>query len=118
MPLFSVLQDRRDEVADTVNDAPNIDADHKLPVGERHLDQFGAVHRHAGIVAGDVEFAEIAFGFRQGIENRLLLRDIDPHRHNSLVRARETVGRLFDRIFLDVSHDHVGAGLSKRGCNA
>jgi hypothetical protein len=77
----------------------------------RHVDHSGAVHRHARIVAGDVELAEIAFGFGQSIEHGLLLRDIDLHRHNPFVCAGESMGRLFHRIFLDVGHDHVRTGL-------
>ena len=98
--------------------APDVDADHEFPIAARHVDQSGAVHRHAGIVAGDVELAEIAFGFGQGIEHGLLLRDVDPHRHDPLVGAGEAMSRLLDRIFLDVGHDHVRTGLRERGRNA
>ena len=44
-----------------------------------------------------------------------LLRHIDPHRHDTLVRAGKAVGRLFDRVFLDISHDDVGARFRKCG---
>ena len=53
MPGLAVLQDRRHEVPDAVDDAPDIDADDEGPVGHRHVHQPGAVHRYAGIVAGD-----------------------------------------------------------------
>jgi hypothetical protein len=71
-----------------------------------------------GIVAGDVELAELLLGLRQGIEHGLLLRHIDPHRHDAFVRAGEAMGRLLDRIFLDIGHDHIGAGLCERGRDA
>ena len=77
-----------------------------------------AMHRHAGIVAGDVQLAEIAFGFRQRIEHGLLLRHIDPHRHDALVGAGKAMRGLLDRVFLDVGHHHVGAGLRERGRDA
>jgi hypothetical protein len=48
----------------------------------------------------------------------LLLRDIDPHRHDPLVGAGETMSRRFDRILLDIGHDHVRAGLRQRGRDA
>jgi len=105
MPFLPVPQDCGDEVADTVDDPPNVHADHEFPVTERHVDQSGAVHRHVGIVASDVELAEIAFGWRESIEHGLLLRDIDPHWHNPLVPAGETISRLLDRIFLVISHE-------------
>ena len=68
-----------------------------------------------GVVAGDVELAEIAFGFRQGVDNGSLLRHIDPHRHDPLVGAGEAVSSLLDRVFLNVGHDDVGAGLREGG---
>jgi hypothetical protein len=88
------------------------------PVGGWHVDHPGAVHRHAGVVAGDMEFSEVPFSFRQCIENGLLLRHIDPHRHNALVGAGEAMRCLFDCVFLNVGHDHVGAGLCERGRDA
>src|SRR6185437_2053222 len=105
-------------MADAVNDAPDIDADDEPPVGWGHIDQPGAVHRHAGVVAGDVELAEVAFGLGQGVDDRLLLRYVDAHRHDALVGARQPVGGLLHHIFLDVRHDHVGAGLRERGGDA
>src|SRR5215470_1448695 len=84
----------------------------------RQVGHFSAVHRHAGIVAGDVELAKIAFGFSQGIEHGLLLRHIDPDRHDPLVRAGETMSRLLDNILLDIGHDHIRTGLRERGRNA
>jgi hypothetical protein len=80
--------------------------------GGRHP---GAVHRHSGVVAGDVQLAEVAFGFRQCSEHRLFLRHVDPHRHDALVGAGQAMRRLLDRVLLDVGHDHVGAGVRKRG---
>jgi hypothetical protein len=68
------------------------------------------VHRHAGVVAGDVELAEIAFGFHQGIEDGLLLRHIDPHRHDALVGAGKGMRGCLDRVLRDIGHDHVGTG--------
>ena len=118
VPLLAVLQDRGNEVADAVDDPPDVHADHEFPVGSRHVDQPGAVHRHAGVVAGDVELAEVAFCLGQGIEHGLLLRHVDPHRHDALVGAGEAVRRLLDRVFLDVGHDDVGAGLGERGRDA
>jgi hypothetical protein len=44
---------------DPVDDAPNVYTDHEFPVAGRHVDYSVAVHRHAGVVAGDVELAEI-----------------------------------------------------------
>src|SRR5215216_3862827 len=76
MPLFTVLQHGREEVTDAVNDAPQIDADRELPVAARHVDEAGAMHRHAGVVAGDVQLAEMALGFGQRVEHGLLLRDV------------------------------------------
>jgi len=76
------------------------------------------MHRHAGIVADDVQLAEITFGFGQSSEHGLFLRDIDPQRQHTLIRTGETMSRLLDQIFLDVRHDHVRASLCKRGCNA
>ena len=87
-------------------------------IAARHVNEPRAVHWHAGIVASDVQFAEIAFGFRQRVEHRLLLRDVDPHRHDPFVGAGEAVSRLFDHIFLDVSHDHVRTRFRKRGRDA
>jgi len=84
----------------------------KVPSDDRIKEQ------HAGFVAGDMELAEIALRFGQGIEHGLLLGHIDPDRHHALVGAGEAVGRLFDRIFLDVSHDHVCTRLRERGRNA
>jgi hypothetical protein len=69
MSFLAVLENCRDQVTDTVNDAPDVDPHHEIPVGGRHVDQAGSVHRHAGIVAGDVKLAEIPSGFRQGIED-------------------------------------------------
>jgi hypothetical protein len=97
---------------------PDVDADHELPILQRRVDQAGTVHRHAGIVAGDVQLSEITFGFGQSIEDGLFLRDIDSHRQHAFVCAGETVSRLLDQIFLDVRHDDVRSGLCKRGRNA
>ena len=44
---------------DPVDDAPNVYTDHEFPIAGRHVDYSGAVHRHAGVVAGDVELAEM-----------------------------------------------------------
>jgi hypothetical protein len=77
----------------------------------RHVNHPGAVHRHIGVVASDVELAEAAFGFSQCIDNRSLLGHIDPHGHDTLVGTGEDVGGLLDRVLLDVGHDDVGAGL-------
>ena len=118
VPLLAVLQDRGHEVADAMNDPPDVHADHEFPVARRHIDQLCAVHGHAGVVAGDMKLAEVAFRFRQGIDNRLFLRHVDPHRHDPLVGAGQTMGGLLDGILLDVGHDDVGAGFRKRGRNA
>ena len=75
------------------------------------------MHRHTGIVAGDVELAEVAFGFGQSIEHGLILCDVDPDWHNPLVGAAETMSRLLDRVFLDIGHDHVHTGLRECGRN-
>jgi hypothetical protein len=45
---------------------------------------------------------------------RLLQRHPDLHRQDAFVRPGEAVRGLFDRIFLDVGHDHVRARLGKR----
>jgi hypothetical protein len=60
------------------------------------------VHRVAGIVAGDMQLAECALGFRQCINDGLLDCDVNPHRRNAFVGTRERVRRFFDCIFLDV----------------
>ncbi len=109
-----VLQDRRDDVADPVDDAQDVDAHHELPISGRHVDELCAVHRHAGIVAGNVQLAEIALGLRQRIDDGLLLRNIDPHRHDALVGVGESVRRRLDRLLLDVGHDNIGSGLGER----
>jgi len=86
-------------VPDAVNDSPDVDAHDEYPVSVRHVDQSGAVHRHAGIVAGDVQFAECALGFRQCVNDGLLDCDVTPHRHDAFVRPRESVRGLFDASF-------------------
>ena len=96
----------------------NVHTNHEFPVAGRHVDHPGAVHGYAGIVAGDVKLAEIALGLRQGIKDGLLLRYVDPHRHDALVGPGKAVRRLLDRVFLDVCHDNVRAGLRERGRNA
>jgi len=113
VPGLAVLQDRRHEVADAVDDAPDIDAHDERPVGHRHIHQPGTVHRHAGIVAGDVELAEAVFRLGQGVDHRLLLGDVDPDRQHLLVGAGQPVRRLFHRVLLDVGHHHVGASLGQ-----
>jgi hypothetical protein len=65
MPFLPVPQDSGDEVADAVKDPPDVDAHHEFPIVGRHVDQPGAVHRYSGVVAGDVQLAESALGFRQ-----------------------------------------------------
>ena len=65
-----------------------------------------------------MKLAEIAFRFRQSIEDGLLLRYIDPYRHDALVGAGQAMGGLLDRVLLDVGHDHVGAGFRERGRDA
>jgi hypothetical protein len=47
-------------------------------------------------------------------QNGLLLRHIDPHRHDALVGAGKAMRRLLDCVFLDVGHHHVGAALRER----
>ena len=118
MPFFPVLQDGGHKVSDTVDDAPDVHADDEFPIFAWHVDEFGAVHRHAGIVAGDMELAEVALGFHQSVEHRLLLRDIDPHRHDPLVRTGEAMSRLLDRILLYIGHDDVRTRLCKCGRNS
>src|SRR5271165_2294558 len=118
MPFFPVLEDGGDEVADAVDDPPDVDADHEFPVTGRNVDHSAAVHRHAGIVAGDMKFAEMAFGFGQSIEHGLLLRHIDPYGHDPLVGAGETMSGLLDRILLDIGQDHVRTGLCECCRNA
>ncbi len=115
MPFLAVLQDRRHEVADAVDDPPHVDADHELPILDRHIREPHAVHRHAGVVAGDVQLAEIALGLGQRVQHRLFLGHVDPHRHHTLVGARKRVRRLFDRVLLDVGHHDIGARLGERG---
>jgi hypothetical protein len=115
VPLLAVLEDGRHEMADAVDHPPQIDADDEFPVRARHLDEAGAVHRHPGIVAGDVEPAELALGRGQGVDHRLLLGHVDAHRHDPLVGAGQGVRRGLDRLLLDVGHHHVGAGLGERG---
>src|ERR1700730_1213885 len=115
MRFLPVPADGGGEVADAMDDSPDVHADHEFPVGGWHVDHPGAVHRHASVVAGDMQFSEVPFGFRQCIENGLLLRHIDPHRHNALVGTGEAMRCLFDCVFLNGGHDHVGAGLRERG---
>jgi hypothetical protein len=67
-----------------------------------------------GIVAGDVKLAEVMLRLSGGIDDGLLLRYIDPHRHDPLIGAREAMGGLLDRVLLDVGHNHVGAGFRER----
>jgi hypothetical protein len=113
VPALAVLQDRRHEVADAVDDAPDIDAHHERPVGQRHIHQPGAVHRHAGIVAGDVELAEATRRLGQRVDHRLLLGDVDPDWQHLLVGAGQLMRCLLNRILLDVGHHDVGAGFGK-----
>jgi hypothetical protein len=91
---------------------------HEIPVVRRHVDHPCTVHRHAGVVASDVKLAEIAFGFRQGIDDGSLLCHIDPDGHDTLVGAGEAVGRLFDCVLLNVRHNDIGACFSERGRDA
>ena len=65
-----------------------------------------------------MQLAEVALGLVQRIDDRLLLRHIDAHRHDPLVGAGEAVRRLLDGILLDIRHDDVGAGLGERSRNA
>src|SRR5438552_17576524 len=62
MPFLAVLQDRGHEMADAKNDAPDVDAHDEVPIALRHIVEAHPVHRHAGIVAGDVQLAEILLG--------------------------------------------------------
>jgi hypothetical protein len=64
VPLLSVLEDGGNEMTDTVNDPPDVHANHEFPVARRNIDQPASVHRHASVVARDVKLAEIAFRFR------------------------------------------------------
>ena len=118
MPRFSVFHDSGDEVPEPVNDPPDVDADNELPVSGGHADELGAVHRHARIVASDVELAEVALGFGQRVDYRLLLRHVDPNRQDTLVGAGQGGCRLLERFGLDVGHDHIGAGRCEGGCDA
>ena len=65
------------------------------------------------LLQADMQLAESALAFRQGVDNRLLQRHVDLHRHDAFVRPGEAVRGLFDCIFLDVGHDHIGARLGK-----
>ena len=76
------------------------------------------MHRHAGIVAGDVQFAEIAFGLGQRVEHGLFLCHVDAHRHHPLVGAGQSVRRLFDAVLADIGEHDIGAGLGQRGGDA
>jgi hypothetical protein len=114
VPGLAVLEDRRHEVADAVDDAPDIDADDEGPVRHRHVDQPGAVHRHAGVVAGDMELAEAALGLAERVDHRLLLGDVDPDRQHLLVGAGQKVGCLLHVVLLDVGHHHVGTCFGER----
>ena len=72
-PLHSTVpQDSGDEVADAVKDPPDVDAHYEFPIAGRHVDQPGAVHRYSGVVAGDVQLAESALGFRERTDDGLL----------------------------------------------
>jgi hypothetical protein len=55
------------EMPDAVDNSPDVDTDDELPVAGRHVGQPSAVHRYAGVVARDVQLAEIALGLSQGI---------------------------------------------------
>ena len=77
-----------------------------------------AVHRHAGIVAGDVQFAEIALGLGQRVDHRLFLGHVDPTGITCLLVPDRSVRRLFDGVLLDVGHHDIGAGLGQRGGDA
>ncbi len=100
-------------MADAVDDAPDIDAHDERPVGHRHIHQPGTVHRHAGIVAGDVELAEATLRLGQRVDHRLFLGDVDPDRQHLLVGAGQLMRCLLYRILLDVGHDDVGTGFGK-----
>src|ERR1043165_8901896 len=78
------------------------------------IHQPGARHRHAGIVAGDVELAEATRRLRQRVDHRLLLGDVDPDRQHLLVGAGQLVRGLLHRLLLDVGHHDVGARFGKR----
>jgi hypothetical protein len=67
MPILAVLLDGGHEMPDAVDNSPDVDTDDELPVAGRHVGQPSAVHRYAGVVARDVELAEIALGLSQGI---------------------------------------------------
>ena len=118
MPFLAVLEDGRNEVADAVDDPPDVDADHEFPVGGGHVGELDTVHRHAGIVAGDMKFAERPFGLGKCVKHGLFLRHIDAHRHDALVGAGQAMGSLLNSSFLNVGHDHIGTGFRQRRCDA
>ena len=76
------------------------------------------MHRNAGVIASNMQLAEVTLRFRQSVEDRLFLCHIDPHRHHALVGAGQAVRRLLDRFLLDIGHDHVGTGLGQSGRDA
>src|SRR5881296_291072 len=80
-----------------IDDAPQVDAEHPLPVGERSLPRGAAGSRDAGVVADDVHGAE-------GVE-RILRQLFDIFRFRDVGTDREHSGAALP---------HLGIGLIER----
>ncbi len=103
----------RDEAADAVDDAPEVNIDDPSPVIQREFPRSAGAAADARVVAEDVDSAEaLVGGFGKGFDV-LLFRDIGPA--GEYLDAPRRDGRFghCERLGFDIADDDVDAGIGE-----
>ncbi len=108
VPLVTPGEHAGQECPHAVDHAPEVHVDDPLPVGERVL-VHGADHGDAGVVAEHVGGAECFVGLARQPLDVLGAGDVDPRGEDGRSFLPDLVGRLRERVHLDVGHDDLHA---------
>ena len=106
---FVLLDEPRHERADPVDDPPQVHPEHPRPVGLGELPH-RAARAHAGVVADDVERAELVHrprGQRIDVDSLGHVGADGEHPGAALADLADLLGRHRERVILDVGHHDV-----------
>src|SRR6266542_5494705 len=109
MPLVLLLEHDRQEDADAVDDAPQMGAEHPLPVCEGALPDGAAGAADAGVVADDVYGPKRLEGLLRELLHLLRLRDVGAHRQDRRAALPHLGVGLVEGALFDVREDDLHA---------
>ena len=115
---FPMAPHARDKCSDTVDDAFDIDVDDPVPVGAWDLLEPHAEHRNAGIVTDNMDGAEFCLDGGARFLQHGRIRNVGDEGLHVGAEVVQAGARFRQRVFPNIDHRDIGAGLRQRRCNS